>query len=260
MGARSCEGIVTRDLDQAGKERVARFARSAGKLGERMLAGWTRCELTAADNQAAKQQQPLVVFRQGTHQVRQEVECVRMRFQTLGRARRRVAATEHGGVNEKIGQERFAGRVRHGLQVSAWPHGEGLGGDGSIWARGVTGSLGVSGAAKPSMSRVEVRRPECRSVSCQRCSYEAPSLAAGALGGRRADDVSAKPSKVDFQLRRSKPFPLAPTYPPVDDLALVQGIADPTRPTSDGSEIGHHPLELRVRERSYERSHRDQVA
>ena len=72
--------------------------------------------------------------------------------------------------------------------------------------------------------------------------------------------VSAKPSKVDFQLRRSKPFPLAPTYPPVDDLALVQGIADPTRPTSDGSEIGHHPLELRVRERSYERSHRDQVA
>ena len=41
---------------------------------------------------------------------------------------------------------------------------------------------------------------------------------------------------------------------------LVEGIADPTRPTSDGSEIGHHPLELRVRERSYERSHRDQVA
>ena len=120
MGARSCEGIVTRDLDQAGKERVARFARSAGKLGERMLAGWTRCELTAADDQAAKQQQPLVVFRKGTHQVRQELECVRKLLHTLGRAGRCIAATEHGGVNEEIGQEWCAGRVRHGLQ-SAWP-------------------------------------------------------------------------------------------------------------------------------------------
>ena len=87
-----------------------------------MLAGWTRCELTATDNQAAKQQQPLVVFRKGTHQVRQELECVRMLFQTLGRARRCIAATKHGGVNEEIGQEWCAGRVRHGLQ-SAWPMG-----------------------------------------------------------------------------------------------------------------------------------------
>ena len=60
MSTRSCEGIITRDLDQAGEERVGRFARSASKLGERMLAGWTRCQLTATDNQAAKQQQPLV--------------------------------------------------------------------------------------------------------------------------------------------------------------------------------------------------------
>jgi hypothetical protein len=120
MSARSCKSIITRNLDQAGEERVARFARSASKLGERMLAGWTRCELTATDSQAAKQQQPLVVFRKGTHQVRQELECVRMRFQTLGRARRCIAATKHGGVNEEIGQEWCAGRVRHGLQ-SAWP-------------------------------------------------------------------------------------------------------------------------------------------
>jgi hypothetical protein len=148
MGARSCEGIVPCDLDQAGEERVARIARSAGKVGERVRAGWTRCELTATNNEAANQQQPFVVFREGTHQVRQELECVRMLFKALGRARRRVAATEHGGVNEEIGQEGCAGRVRHGLQVSAWPSNEGLGGDGSIRALGETGSLGVSGIAK----------------------------------------------------------------------------------------------------------------
>jgi len=135
MGARSCEGIITRDLDQADEDRVGRFVRSASKLGERMLDGWTRCQLTATDNQAAKQQQPLVVFRKGTHQVRQELECVRMLFQTFGRARRCIAATKHGGVNEEIGQEGGAGRVRHSLQVSAWPSNGALGGDGSIRAQ-----------------------------------------------------------------------------------------------------------------------------
>jgi hypothetical protein len=35
-------------------------------------------------------------------------------FETLARARRRrTAATVHAGVNEEVGQERFAGRVRH---------------------------------------------------------------------------------------------------------------------------------------------------
>ena len=162
MSARSCEGIVTRDLDQAGEERVARFARSASKLGERMLAGWTRCELTATNNEAANQQQPLVVFRKGTHQVRQELECVRMRFQTLGHAGRCIAATEHGGVNEEIGQERFAGRVRHGLQVSAAK-------EGVRWGRQYTcaGSNRLTWREryrKASMSRIEVRRPKRRVV------------------------------------------------------------------------------------------------
>ncbi len=77
-----------------------------------------------------------------------------MLFHTLGSAGRCIAATEHGGVNEEIGQEWCAGRVRHGLQ-SAWPKQWGLRGCGSIRAQGVTGSLGASGITKPSMSRVE---------------------------------------------------------------------------------------------------------
>jgi hypothetical protein len=54
VGARTREGIVARDLHQTGKKRVTRSARSAGKLGERVLTGWARCELSATHDQRAK--------------------------------------------------------------------------------------------------------------------------------------------------------------------------------------------------------------
>jgi hypothetical protein len=62
-GACTCEGIVAGNRHQAGKKRVTGVTRSAGKLRERMLAGWARRELTATHDQGAKYQQPLVVFR-----------------------------------------------------------------------------------------------------------------------------------------------------------------------------------------------------
>ena len=96
-----------------------------------------------------------------------------MLFQTLGRPRHRdAAATEHGGVNEEVGQERFAGRVRHGQQPSAWANNErGLGGRRQYMSR-ERSSPGVSGIA--SHSRVGAKSgqtaetlpgwicPECR--------------------------------------------------------------------------------------------------
>src|SRR5216683_270746 len=113
------EGIVPGNLNQAGEKPVARLARGAGELAQAVRGARARHELVVADGKRAEHQQALVVVGQGAYQVGQELPGMRVLFQATDRDRRAgAAATEHGGADEEIRKEGFAGRDRHGQQAS----------------------------------------------------------------------------------------------------------------------------------------------
>jgi hypothetical protein len=121
------EGIVPGDLNQAGEKPVARLARGAGELAQPVLGARARHELAVADGKCAEHQQALVVVGQDAYQVGQELQGMRVLFQATGRDRRGGApSAEHGGADEEIRTEGFAGGARHGQQSgNLFPTGSG---------------------------------------------------------------------------------------------------------------------------------------
>jgi hypothetical protein len=109
MGACARNGVVPGDADQVGQKPVACVARGSLELTQSVLGAWARRELAAAHCKRAKHEHALVIVGQGPHQLSQKIEGQRMRFQALGRRRRGdTLSTEHLGVDEDIGEKRFA--------------------------------------------------------------------------------------------------------------------------------------------------------
>jgi hypothetical protein len=119
VGACARNGVVPGDANQVGRERVACSARSGLELTQGLLRAWPRRELAAAHCKRAEHECALVIVGQGSHQLSQKVEGLGMRLNALGRRRRRDAlSTEHSGVDEDIGEKRFADGDCHVLQAS----------------------------------------------------------------------------------------------------------------------------------------------
>ncbi len=112
MGACARNSVVPGDTDQVGQKPVACVARGSLELTQSVLGAWARRELAAAHCKRAKHEHALVIVGQGPHQLSQKIEGLRMCLQTLGRRRRGDAlSTEHLGVDEDIGEKRFADGV-----------------------------------------------------------------------------------------------------------------------------------------------------